>query len=364
MRFVEIPLSGIISFTSTEEFRKSSLIPVTPQRARSQSLNPRGNPDDVVLIIAYDDDKELIGYIGALPDRLNLVPGKRVAWNSGWWVDPERGRDVAMPLFYKFLDRWNKNVLFADLTPLTYQIACKTGFFLGKVRMGVRGYLRMPLADILPLKKRIFVSFRWIFTAVDFIFNLLWEMRLKIWKYRHQMGNNIKYEFIQDWDTSISDLIRRESAMELIRRGEAEFDWIRDYPWILEGKPDEDAKRYHFTSHTKRFDHQRIKISQGNAVKAFLIVTLRDNHLKVPYLYCERGALAQVMNFLIHHMISVNARYISVFREDISGYLLNSHTPMIWKKRIARYTAVSKELSGLLPDGYILQDGDGDAVFT
>ncbi len=364
MRFVEIPLSGIMDFTLTEEFRNGPVIPVTPRRAKSQSLNPRGHPDDIILIIAYNDNNELIGYIGALPDRLSLVSGKRVAWNSGWWVDPDRGRDAAMPLFYRFLDRWNRHVLFADLTPLTYQIACKTGFFIGKVRMGTRGYLRMPLADILPSKKRIFRSMRLIFSVIDFIFNLLWELRLRIWKNRHQMDKNIKCEFIRNWEHSVSDLIRHESAMELINRGEAEFDWIRDYPWVLQGMPDENARRYHFTSHTKRFDHQRIKISEGNAVRAFLIVTIRDNHIKVPYLYCDRRTLPVVMDFLIHYMISVRARFISVFREDISGYLLNSRTPMIWKKSIARYTAISKELSGLVPEGYILQDGDGDAVFT
>jgi len=364
MRFVEITLPGIVNFTLTEEFRNGHLVPITPQRALSQSLNPRGQQDDIILILAYNDNNELIGYIGALPDRLNLVPGKHVAWNSGWWVDPELGRDAAMPLFYMFLERWDKRVLFADLTPLTYQIACKTGFFYGKTRMGVRGYLRMPLSDILPPKNRIFKSIKWIFSTTDFIFNLIWELRLRIWKNQHQMDKNIKCEFVNSWDPSISDLIHRESAMELIRRGEAEFDWIRDNPWILRGNPDENARRYHFSSHSKRFEHQRIKISNGNKVRAFLIVTLRDYHLKVPYLYYKKGAMPEVMNFLIYHMISVNARFISVFRDDISGYLLNSRTPMIWKKRIVRYSAISKEISGLLPEGYILQDGDGDVVFT
>jgi hypothetical protein len=363
MRFVEITLSGIVDFTSTEEFRNGSLIPITPHRAASQSLNPRGHPDDIILIVAYNNN-ELIGYIGALPDRLNLVPGKRVAWNSGWWVDPERGRDAAMPLFYRFLERWGKHVLFADLTPLTYQIACKTGFFDGKVRMGVRGYLRMPLSDILPPKNRIFKLIKWMFSTTDFIFNVLWKLRLLIWKNRHKMDKNIECEFVNNWDPSISELIRHGSAMELIRRGEAEFDWIRDNPWILQGNPDENARRYHFSSYIKRFEHKRVKISRGNKVIAFLIVTLRDNHLKVPYLYYDKGAMPEILNFLIHHMISVHARFISVFRDDISEYLLNSRTPMIWKKRIARYTAISKEISGLLPEGYILQDGDGDAVFT
>jgi hypothetical protein len=364
MRFVEIPLSGIQDFNSTEEFKKWSIIPITSRRAISQSLNPRGHPDDIILIIAFDDNNEIAGYIGALPDRLSLVQGKRVAWNSGWWIDPVRGRDAVMQLFYRFLDRWNRNVLFADLTPLTYKITCKTGFFKGKVRSGLRIYMRMPLADILPPKSRIFKAFKGLLTVIDYVFNLLWQLRLNIWVNCHQMDEKIKCEFVTGWDPSISDIIRRESAMELIRRGEVEFDWIRDYPWIIQGKRDENAKRYHFSSHSARFEHHRIKVSEGNQVVAFMIITLHNNHLKVPYLYYQKRNLQVVTDFLLHFIISSNSGYLSVFREDLAGALENSQTPGLWKKRIARYSAISNDLAGLLPDGYVLQDGDGDAVFT
>jgi len=364
MRFVEIPLSGIVDYTSAEEFRNSPRIPITPHRAKSQSVNPRGDPDDVILIVAFNDSDRMVGYIGSLPDRLSLVPGKRVAWNSGWWIDPVLGKDAAMPLFYKFLEKWNKQVLFADLTPLTYKIACKTGFFQGRVRMGMRGYLRMPLSEILSPKNSLFRALKLFLGLTDFIFNLIWELRLHIWEKQHKVDQNIKCEFISNWDPLISDLIRHESAMELIRRGEAEFDWIRDYPWIIQGRPDENAIKYNFSSHSKRFEHHRIKISEGSQIKAFLIITLRDNHLRVPYLYYKWGSIPVVTEFLLHYMISAHASYISVFREDLSGYLETYKSPMIWKKRIARYSAISNELAGLLPEGYILQDGDGDAVFT
>jgi hypothetical protein len=327
-------------------------------------LNPRGDPDDVILLIAYTDNDNMAGYIGALPDRLNLVPGKRVAWNSGWWADPVHGRDAAMPLFYKFLERWNKNVLFADLTPLTYKIACKTEFFRGKVRPGIRGYLRMPLAEILPPKNKIFRSVRWLLKITDSVFNLAWEYRLQAWEKKHKPDKDIIWEYVSRWEPAVSDLIQHESAMELVRRGEAEFDWIRDYPWIIEGKPDENAKKYNFSSHSKRFEHHRIKLSEGDRVVAFLVVTIRDFHLKVPYLYYREGSLPAVADFLLHYLISAHASYISVFREDLSGYLHNCRSPMIWKKTILRYSAISNELAGLIPEGYILQDGDGDGVFT
>jgi hypothetical protein len=364
MRFVEIPLSGILDFTSTEEFKNSAVIPVTPQRARSQSINPRGSPGDIILILAYNEKDELVGFIGALPDRLSLSHGWRVAWNSGWWIDPIRGREAAMPLFYRFLDRWNKHVLFADLTPLTYEIVCKTGFFQGRIRMGTRGYLRMPLADILPQKNRVFRTLKWLFSATDFVFNLFWEFRLRIWKNRNQIDKKIEYQFISELDSSIISLIKQESTRELIRRGEEEFNWIHDYPWVIQGEPEPFTKRYSFTSHARRFEHHRVKIIESNQVKAFLIITLRDNHLKVPYLYYKTGSLSYVMDFLLHFMISSRVQYISVFRQDLADYLIKYRTPMIWKKRIARYTAVSKDLAGILPEVYQLQDGDGDSVFT
>ena len=95
-----------------------------------------------------------------------------------------------------------------------------------------------------------------------------------------------------------------------------------------------------------------------------MIVTIRNNHLKVPYLYYTSGSLTHVVDFLVHFMISGKVSYISVFRKDLAECLLKHPAPMIWKKRIMRYTAISKEIIQMLPGDHKLQDGDGDAVFT
>ena len=364
MRFVEIPLSGIIKFISSEEFLNGPVIPITPLRAISHSMNPRGNPDDIILILAYNENDELIGYIGSLPDHINLIAGQRVAWNSCWWVDPVQGKETAMQLFYRFLDRWKKQVLFADLTPLTYNIISKTGFFQTRIKTGTRGYLRMPLSEILPPKNQVFRSFKWFFSAFDFIFNIFWEIRLKIWKDRNKMDEKINWAFIWDLDPGIAGLMQKESTGDLIGRGEAELNWIRDYPWISHVKDKVYASRYNFTYYARRFEHHRIKITENNQIKAFLIITIRNNHLKVPYLFYEKDSLSQVMNFLLHFMITSRIHYISVFRKDLAEFLFKNPAPMIWKKRIPRYTAISKDIFSILPEEYQSQDGDGDCVFT
>jgi hypothetical protein len=364
MRFEEYTLSRLVPYILSERYEQSAVIPITPHRAQSQTQNPRAGPDDIVLIVAYNDKDEIIGYIGALPDWLNGDSQKKIAWNSCWWIDPQKGREAAMPLFYRFLDRWDRKVIFSELTPQTFQIITRMEFFDNRIMMGCRGYLRLPLSEILPLKKNMFRSIRWLLYAIDNIFNLFWEIRLIIWNLFNKAKSDVEWQFVGSIDDEIAGLISYSSETELIKRGEAELTWIRDHPWVVEGKPDIYAKRYHFTSHTRHFCHQWVKIISGNDLRAFLIITLKDGHLKVPYLYYLPGSLPDILNLLLHYMISNKVLYVSIYHEDLADCIMKSKTPMLHKKLIPRYTAISKDLSDLAPKSYFLQDGDGDCVFT
>jgi len=362
MRFEEYTLSELVHYTLTDRYEQSTVVPITRHRARSQVKNPRANSEDIVLIIAYNDKDEIIGYIGALPDWISGDMHKKMAWNSCWWVDPVKGREAAMPLFYRFLDRWDSKVMFSELTPQTFQIVSRIEFFESNIIKGCRGYLRLPLSEILPAKKNVFRSIRWLLCAFDTVFNLFWEIRLKIWASVNKKV--MKYQFVGSIDDETTRLINQSIQNELLKRGEEELIWIRDHPWLIEGRPDTYAGRYHFASHARHFLHQWVKIKSGDDLRAFLVITLRDGHLKVPYLYCTPGSLPGILNFLLHYMITNKVLYISIYRSDFADCIMESKTPMWYKKRIPRYTAVSKNLSGFLPGNYFLQDGDGDCVFT
>lgn len=364
MKFEEYTLSQLVSYTLSDKYEQSAVIPITPLRAKSQVKNPRANPEDIVLIIAYNDQDEMIGYIGALPDWVGGDIHKKAAWNSCWWIDPVNGREEAMPLFYRFIDRWDRKVMFAELTPQTFQIVSRMGFFEGRIITGCRGYLRLPLSEILPAKRNIFQPIRWLLYAIDTIFNLFWEIRLMIWNALNRKNDNMEWQFVESSDEEIARLISQSSDKELTRRGEAELTWIRDHPWVMEGRPDTYAKRYHFTSHARHFLHQWIKIISGNDLRAFLIITLRNGHLKVPYLYYTPESLPDILDFLLHYMINNKVLYVTLYRKDLADWFMKSKSPMLYKRRIPRYTAISKDLSDSVPEDYFLQDGDGDCVFT
>jgi len=174
----------------------------------------------------------------------------------------------------------------------------------------------------------------------------------------------MEWQFVESFDDEITGLISQSNERELLRRGEAELTWIRDHPWVIEGRPDTYAKRYYFTSHARHFLHQWVKIKSGNILKVFLVVTLRDGHMKVPYLYYMPGSIKDALDFLCHYMINNKVLYVTIYRHDLAEYLMESKIPLLFKKRIPRYTAISKNLSDSIPEGYFLQDGDGDCVFT
>ena len=362
MKFEEFTLSELVSFTFSDRYERSTVIPVTRHRAISQARNPRASPEDVVLIIAWNDQDEIIGYTGALPDWINGDMDKKAAWNSCWWADPVKGREAAMPLLYRFIDRWKGKVMFSELTPGTFQIISRIGFFESRIISGSRGYLRLPLSEILPEKKDIFRLVRWLLYAVDTVFNLFWELRLIAWTLLNQQ--TVKWQFAGSFDDEINSLVDHSGKNDLSRRGASELTWIRDYPWVLEGRPDSYARRYHFTSHARHVQHQWVKIECGHDIRAFMVVTIRDGHLRIPCLYNTPGSMPGILNFLLHYMIGNKVLYISIYRSDLADYIMKSKTPFLFKKRIRRYFALSKELTAITHENYILQDGDGDCIFT
>ncbi len=53
----------------SEDFWLTETLPITKHRALSYSRNPRAEEDDLVLLVAYQDNR-VIGYLGILPDKI------------------------------------------------------------------------------------------------------------------------------------------------------------------------------------------------------------------------------------------------------------------------------------------------------
>lgn len=118
IRYLEIKVRDLPGYI--EEFLRrpegQEILPITPQRALSQSLNPATSPEDTGLYVALDGDR-VAGYLGSLPGRMLTEQGPvPVTWPSAFLVSPRyRGKGIGQGL-YQRLFKNTRNVIFAEVT--------------------------------------------------------------------------------------------------------------------------------------------------------------------------------------------------------------------------------------------------------
>jgi len=376
MKIESLKARDVKHLIDRQDFLSGPVIPVTRHRAESQLLNPDLEEEDVILNIARDDQDRIIGFIGALPG--NLGDKGRFAWNSGWWVDPVSGREAAMPLFYKFLEQWDMRVMFSDLTPQTYKILNRMSFIRTFKRDGIRLYYRSVLSGLLTQKSPALKRFRWLFSGIDFLVNLFVAVYGLVWKLAGEKYSSPDTEITdireikdnkdddKDNDREIEELISSSRDSKSIPRGIKRLTWIMAHPWILRDKLDQQQEKYPFSSFDRDFDQKLIIIdSREGTGKAFIMVTIHGRHLKIPYVYYTGdNMLPGAASFLNRLAVSRRVSILSSYHPGLAKALWDVRGPVLYRKTITRYTACSEDLYKISGDGFVFQDGDGDAVFT
>ena len=99
-----------------------------------------------------------------------------------------------------------------------------------------------------------------------------------------------------------------------------------------------------------------------NKTVGFLILSIRDNSLTIPYFYGEDKYITEIVKFLYNVMRQSGICMLTVFNEKLATPLFNSHIPFLFKKKIKRPYLISKQFPQIKDLWF--QDGDGDCVFT
>jgi GNAT superfamily N-acetyltransferase len=353
----------ILEFVSSGSYLRLKDIPISKQRAISYAHNPRAASSDKILWVAFEND-EVAGYVGTLPDKIySDGEWKRMGWLSCFWVDPRfRGKNVSKQLFECVIEEWNNTVLITNMQPGTLRIYERTGYYHSPVsKAGIRGYLRFNLAEILPPKGRFFPAIKPILRSVDFIFNLANAIRLVFYP-GYKTDPSIQFEYVEEIGREAEELINKCNQQYLNRRGKEELEWITKYPWVLEEEENTDSRRYYFSSVSKRFFYQKVEFrNETGTVTAYLMLSIRNNHLTVPYAFFKEGMESTLVKFLYNTMLDYQLNMITVFHPGLSEEIKRSHSPFLFKKKILRPYFIPKTLG--LPE-LAFQDGDGDCVFT
>lgn len=218
--------------------------------------------------------------------------------------------------------------------------------------------MRCNLAEILPPKGSWYKRIRPILTLTDFIVNAVGNLRFLF--FRGYNTDYIKWSYIELIDEKISAFIKSKN-ISWTRRGRADLQWILDYPWIIaKSEPDSENLRYYFSSVSKRFLNRLIMISDHGKITGFIMVTIRNNNMTVPYVFSDTG-YDSISEILINIMIEQHIDMITLFHSELARNLSSYKIPFLHKKTILKPYLISRKLDFI--DELRFNDGDGDCVF-
>lgn len=366
MEIKKLTADQLQNFIDSDEYNRLDNIPISRSRALSHINNPRLETEDIIMFLAYDN-KKFAGYLGAVPDYIFIDDKpQKVAWLSCMWVDKTmRGQGIAPKLLDEANKTWNSNLLIVNFTSTAKNSYDKINAFTElKTYSGERFYRRLNLATLLSAKNKKYKKYYGLLRFGDFCFNIFNDLRNLILS--KQFDNNISLEYVNFIDKQTKDFIDNLNKNNLSKRGKPELDWIMLYPWILTSptKNNED-KRYEFSVSDKQFLTLNIKIFYKNKLTGFLMLNVRNKHLRIPYFFSEPENVNIISQVIAELTKKLKTDYITVFNNELINELKNTlqyfhrktqyRTFLISEKLLKNYPRV-KDLD--------LQDGEGDSAFT
>ena len=360
MTIRKITIGELNAFIHSDEFKASPVIPISSHRAISYIKNPRAAEGDVVLILAYKEDK-LCGYLGVLPDH--FFPdnhAEKIGWMSCIWVDScQRGAGIAEQLINEAFDAWDGRILATEFTAAAKRLYDKTQKFNDLTTLyGIRAYLRFNLHQLLPPKQKSFKKAAPILKMVDGAVNIFNDVRLKLSKPEEY------YEVVKVSDQEFIDFISEHNQTELFKRNIEDLTWIKNYPWLKVGnRKDAEAQKYHFSAITSQFYNQFIQFNDNGNRVGVALTEVRDRHLKLPYIYFDKKDTEAVAKGVLQLMIDQKLNMLTTYNPFLAEYILCNRAPYYKARPFMREYLISKKVEDL-PSDVIIQDGDGDCAFT
>ena len=360
----KIALQELEVFVNSDSFRKLKNKPISKARALSYARNPRANKNDIVLYMAFDSS-ELVGYRTILSDFFIIENNKEsFGWLSGNWVNPLYRREgISTMLFNEVFEDWNHKLMYTNYAEASKLVYDKTSQFefLHELK-GVKYYNRFCFADILPKKRKIFQSTKLLLKVIDFTLNLFFDIRYFFISVEEEEGFFIKENEI--WNESTSLFLEKFISQNLFQRAKKEFDWIQSFPWVKTDKNAKvNSKFYYFSSYSKNFESNIYTVYKSkNKLIAFLLISVRDGHMKIPYAYFFEENVKEISTLIVNKCISMKVKTIIVNSESLQKEL-NTKLSFIWSKScIQKHFATKKIFSN--HKKLSVQSGDGDVVFT
>ena len=348
-------------FIDSDFFKNLNQIPISYHRAVSHIHNPDIQDDDELLWAVYQGD-QLLGYVGVLPGKVNMNnESKRIFWLSCFWVDESaRKTNIASILFFSLLKRYREQLFISNFLPnleKTYQglrIFNPTFY-----KTGSKFYCKSCFSDILPTRFPKTRLLKPLLIFIDFTINLFIDFRKIFIK---PLSIQSKIVSLNTFDNEFQHFIQSfYKDKDYVERFAEHFEWILKYPWVLEGKADQESKRYYFSSKAEQFEYDVVKFYKEKKLKAFLWLKIRDKKLSVSYVFAEEDLYDDITNYILQKVYKGNLKVITVFNPLISNRIRNHKNRYLFERNV-KLPYITPKTMEINPR--IFQEGDGDNIFT
>jgi hypothetical protein len=342
--------------------------PITKHRALSHIRNPRARPEDIALLVAYDESR-VVGYIGILPD-LVFLNGEtlRIGWLTAWWADPRpKYAGIGFLLMIKASQLYRGEVGasgFSDDAKKAYEASKQFVTIAENVR--IRAFLRSNVRELIPRKAPALNRAKSVLAIVDFLINTFCNLRLQLWKSRFGIGETLRVEYIAEVDPQTADFIAQLQGREISRRSAFEINWIAQHPWVLAAPIAKKGGRtfYFSTTATESVCFMMKVFSGENTMIGFVMLRLIDGNLTVPLCYMPKQYANQMFRVIAEHAVALRAHSVTICRAELRESLTRLKFPCIARTKESRSWILGSAYKAKIQGEFETQDGDGDCAFV
>ena len=367
MKFREIRVGELDDLIASGWYRRQEIIPITPSRAVSQAINPNAHPNDTALLISIAEDDSLAGFAGILPARLHLASSdsERFFYNSCWWIHPEKGKRVSMPLFYRMLEITRERMVLADMTQHTERIVQATGRFrVQKPAEGMYIWFKSGVGSFLSRKAGYKPWIKLLASPVDLSINGIQSLRLHGAK-KAAGADTVMVTPASVEQQDIREFIDRMCDGNPLTRRASDLSWVLRTPWLIphtSGK--QNMHKYPFSWKVAFFSQHVLKFEHNHNLVGVVVVNFRDGIAKVPYFFVLPGSEKTVAKALLLWLLRQPVYGLLTWNQHLLREWNQLKIPAVFKRKVFKRMAYNLALSEVLEDTFELQDGDGDAIFT
>ncbi len=354
--------------------REGKNIAITPWRAQSQAENPYAVDEDVLLIYARDDHGDIAGFTGLLPGILSGKKQERIFWVSCWYAHPHyRGGKVSVPLLTESLEITGRRIIHTDISQRTAAYLSRLGDFSIRERKGalirIRSSLHSRAKNLRPYSSATrlvkAVYYTGLFKLSDKLINAAMNISLASWLKKSQSEMSAEpFDFPSPGQMAF---IREKSINDFTRPDQKQIEWWMKEGWLIKKTSRNESldHRYHFSSFADEFRLIWVEVSRNRERLGIALLNFRDGTIKTPYLWYDKKNESDFFRGLYHHILSDRRNNVLfTSHEAFADYAAGLKRTWLAMERKHRFSAVTAELAAISGDGCVLQDGDGDYLFT